>query len=77
MNKDYLVNLNLYRISAMIMIIFYHCICPYGIWSGESSANVFPKEWDIVSEILCYIHLPMFFLLSVFLYSYNSLGGGD
>ena len=64
----------------MLLIVFYHCICPYGVWTNaEYSTNLSVPIWSVLIGVLSSIHLPMFFVLAGYLFGYKrNLGGyGD
>lgn len=54
----------------MILVVFYHCLCGYShIWGENYSWQIVPF-WSTISHILVYIHMPIFTLMSAFLYGY-------
>ena len=54
----------------MILVVFYHCLCGYShIWGENYSWQTVPF-WSAISHILVYIHMPIFTLMSAYLYSY-------
>lgn len=60
------------RVVAMLMIVYFHCICCYsGAWPEESaySANRVPF-YQVIGALLSNFHLPIFTLIAGFLYSY-------
>lgn len=62
----------------MLMIVFYHCICPYGVWTGASySVDFHVPIWDVFFDLMRNIHLPIFFVLAGYLYGYKRYRGGD
>lgn len=63
------------KIWAMIIVIFYHCLCGYSnIWGEDYSWQTVPT-WYHLSHILSYFHMPTFTLMSAYLYGYlSSLG---
>lgn len=70
-------DISILRVSAMLMVVFYHCLCPYSIWDGTDFYIGFHVPiWDVVDGMLAQIHLPIFFLISGYLYGYKrNLGG--
>ncbi len=65
-------DISILRVSAMLMVVFYHCLCPYSIWDGTDFYIGFHVPiWDVVDGMLLQIHLPIFFLISGYLYGYN------
>lgn len=76
-NKVRFNDISILRVSAMLMVVFYHCLCPYSIWDGSDFYIGFHVLiWDVVDEILAQIHLPIFFLISGYLYGYKRIRGG-
>ena len=70
-------DISILRISAMLMVVFYHCLCPYSIWDGTDYFIGFHvPAWDVVDGMLAQIHLPIFFLISGFLFGYKRIRGG-
>lgn len=63
------------RVLAMMMVMFYHCICCYGIWQGKFSAGVEVRLWFVLEKCLSSIHVPLFLLISGFLYTFKRLDG--
>lgn len=76
-NKVRFNDISILRVFAMLMVVFYHCLCPYSIWDGSDFYIGFHVLiWDVVDGMLAYIHLPIFFLISGYLYGYKrNLGG--
>ena len=76
-NKVRFNDISILRVSAMLMVVFYHCLCPYSIWDGSDFYIGFHVPiWDVVDGMLAQIHLPIFFLISGYLYGYKrNLGG--
>ena len=76
-SKIYFNDISILRVSAMLMVVFYHCLCPYSIWDGSDYFIGFHvPAWDVVDGMLAQIHLPIFFLISGFLFGYKQIGGG-
>ena len=70
-------DISILRVSAMLMVVFYHCLCPYSIWDGTDYFIGFHVYvWDVVDGMLAQIHLPIFFLISGFLFGYKRIMGG-
>lgn len=54
----------------MILVVFYHCLCGYShIWGENYSWQTVPF-WSTISHILVYIHMPIFTIISAYLYGY-------
>ena len=69
-------DISILRVSAMLMVVFYHCLCPYSIWDGTDFYIGFHVPiWDVVDGMLAQIHLPIFFLISGYLYGYKRIRG--
>lgn len=76
-NKQYFNDISVIRVMAMLMVVFYHCLCPYSIWDGTDYFIGFHVvSWDIVDGVLAQIHLPIFFLISGFLFGVKRNVGG-
>lgn len=76
-NKVRFNDISILRVSAMLMVVFYHCLCPYSIWDGTDFYIGFHvPAWDVVDGMLAQIHLPIFFLISGYLYGYKRIRGG-
>lgn len=76
-NKVRFNDISILRVSAMLMVVFYHCLCPYSIWDGSDFYIGFHVPiWDVVDGMLAQIHLPIFFLISGYLYGYKRIRGG-
>lgn len=76
-SKIYFNDISILRVSAMLMVVFYHCLCPYSIWDGSDYFIGFHvPAWDVVDGMLAQIHLPIFFLISGFLFGYKQIRGG-
>lgn len=76
-DSNYFNDISILRVSAMLMVVFYHCLCPYSIWDGSDFYIGFHVLiWDVEAGMLAYIHLPIFFLISGYLYGYKRIRGG-
>jgi len=64
------------RIAAMMMVVFYHCICCYAIWNNRFASVVDVHLWDICAKCLSSVHVPLFLIISGFLYTYKRTNGG-
>lgn len=61
----------------MLVVVFYHCICAYGVWSNPAySVAQHVPIWDILYDIMRNIHMPMFFILAGYLFGYKRHVGG-
>lgn len=70
-------DISILRCSAMLMIVFYHCLCAYGVWDDTNySADFSVPLWDVFIAIMRNIHLPLFFIIAGFLFGYKRILGG-
>lgn len=56
-NKVRFNDISILRVSAMLMVVFYHCLCPYSIWDGTflyrlSCSNLGCSGWNAVTDSL-------------------------
>lgn len=76
-SKQYFNDISVMRVMAMLMVVFFHCLCPYSIWDGTDFFIGFHVvAWDVVDGMLAQIHLPIFFLISGFLFGVKRNVGG-
>lgn len=69
--------ISILRCSAMLMIVFYHCLCAYGCWDDTAYSSDFSVPlWDVFIAIMRNIHLPLFFIIAGFLFGYKRILGG-
>lgn len=70
-------DISILRCSAMLMIVFYHCLCAYGVWDDTAySVDFSVPLWDVLIAIMRNIHLPLFFIIAGFLFGYKRILGG-
>ena len=70
-------DISILRCSAMLIIVFYHCLCAYGVWDDAAySADLSVPLWDVFIAIMRNIHLPLFFIIAGFLFGYKRILGG-
>lgn len=56
-------DISILRVSAMLMVVFYHCLCPYSIWDGTDFYIGFHVLiWDVVNGMLATDSLADFLL---------------
>lgn len=55
-----------FRVTAMIMVIIYHCLCYYGVWADSSIIN---PIYVGLCKFMNSIDMPVFFIISAFLYT--------
>lgn len=49
-DSNYFNNISLLRVSAILMVVFYHCLCPYSIWDGSDYFIGFHVQtWDVAA----------------------------
>lgn len=60
------LQISYFRVIAMLMVVFYHCLCYYGIWP-DSSITI--SGYVAVCQFLNSIDMPVFFILSAYLYA--------
>ena len=70
-------DISILRCCTMLMVVFYHCICAYGVWNDPAcSVALHVPIWDILYDIMRNIHMPMFFILAGYLFGYKRYVGG-
>lgn len=62
------------RVTAMMMVLFYHCACFYTHQWQFGELYVF--EWQFVASFLNYIDMPAFVFISGYLYAYMKFERG-
>lgn len=69
--SDRLIQISYMRVCAMILVVFYHCICCYsGIWQGfDFGASIIPF-YEIIGNLLVNFHLPLFTIVAGFLFQH-------
>lgn len=74
---QYLHDISILRVAAMLMVVFYHCLCPYSIWKWTAYSIGFQVPlWETIDNMLLQLHLPIFFLISGYLYGCKRILGG-
>ena len=75
--KYYFNDISMMRVFAMLLVVLYHCFCPYTpIWDGTPYAVGFHVPiWQVIDSMLAQIHLPIFFLISGYLYGFKAIRG--
>jgi Acyltransferase family. len=69
-------DISILRCSAMLMIVFYHCLCAYGVWDDAAySADLSVPLWDVFIAIMRNIHLPLFFIIAGFYLAISEFWG--
>lgn len=67
-----MLNLSLLRVVTMLIVVFYHAILgSKSIWDTSSC----PIPWGTSAEVMKCFHMPIFVLLSGYLYEYQRLHG--
>lgn len=64
--NTHLSNISLLRVIAMVSVVFYHCLCYYGIWTSKFVIEGY-RDFDL---FLVSINMPLFVFLSGYLYAY-------
>lgn len=64
-------DISILRVMAMLLVVYYHCICPYYVWSGIDSAGFVNPIYEKVCFDLTGIHMPLFFLIAGYLFGYK------
>lgn len=54
-----------FRVTAMFMVVFYHCMCFYGMWPDSTITVSFYQN---MGKFIHSIDMPVFMFLSGFLY---------
>lgn len=55
-----------FRVIAMLMVVCYHCLCYYGIWSDSLITNL---NYIKICKFINSIDMPVFFFISAYLYT--------
>lgn len=76
--SQYFNDISVMRVFAMLLVVLYHCLCPYtSIWDGSPYGIGFHvMAWQVLDGMLMQIHLPIFFLISGYLYGFKRIRGG-
>lgn len=61
-------SVSILRVMAMLTIVFYHCLCPYGIWKAMCS-DITPYDNIEGCRAVCNVALHTFVLISGYLYA--------
>ena len=69
-------DISILRVMAMLLVVYYHCICPYYVWSGIDSAGFVNPIYEKVCFDLTGIHMPLFFLIAGYLFGYKRFSRG-
>lgn len=64
------LQISYFRVTAMLMVVCYRCLCYYGIWPDST---VIRPEYVGLCRFLNSIDMPVFFMLSAYLYTDKSL----
>lgn len=67
MYANRLVNISILRVTAMLAVVLFHCLCFYGWWPNPDPDI---KLYMAIDYYLDNITMPLFFLISGFLYAY-------
>lgn len=73
--KQRLDYISILRVGAMSSVVVYHCICGYSnIWGGKWSWQIV-DFWNTIAHVLSYYHMPLFVIISGFLFKYVQITG--
>lgn len=73
--KQRLDYISILRVGAMLSVVVYHCICGYSnIWGGKWSWQIV-DFWNTIAHVLSYYHMPLFVIISGFLFKYVQITG--
>ena len=74
--KNRIEYVSVLRVLAMLSVVWYHCICGYSdIWPGKYVYHVV-GYWNQFAHMLTYFHMPLFVIISGFLYRHVSVHNG-
>lgn len=65
-----LQNISVVRVAAMVLIVYYHCLCCYTRWSGKFFCGVRFEPYGSLCNVLYDYHVPAFALIAGFLFGY-------
>ncbi len=68
--------ISLLRVVAMLMVVYYHVICPYSMWRVPEGAGFYLPVYVGIATALRNIHMPIFFLIAGYLFGYKRIRGG-
>ena len=60
------LQISYFRVLSMLMVVFYHCLCCYGIWPDSPITVPF---YVGLCKFMNSIDMPVFFMISAYLYS--------
>lgn len=80
-NSQKKIEVSLLRVITLLLVVICHCICIYGIWPDkdfvlflrETDVNSYAYNpiWHHLANALGRLHMPIFFFISGYLYSYK------
>lgn len=73
--QNKLNDISLLRVVAMLLVVYYHNICPYSMWRDADSAGFHLPVYVSVATSLRNIHMPIFFLIAGYLFGYKRIRG--
>lgn len=71
-----LQNISIMRVTAMLLIVYYHCLCCYGVWKGDYASGLSVDFYVYLCRVLNDYHVPTFAFLSGYLFGYQRFNGG-
>ena len=77
MSQKRLNNLSILRICLMTIVVWFHCIAGYTTdWTGSRFGAFVVPYWDSMYRFISCFHMPVFVMLSGYLYSRIRSWGG-
>lgn len=74
--KTKFYDISILRVIAMLLVVYYHCICTYGMWGAAFDSGDRFLIYDKLLPLLSQTHLPIFFIIAGYLFGYKRLRGG-
>lgn len=74
--QNKLNDISVLRVVAMLLVVYYHNICPYSMWRAPEDAGFYLPEYVGIATSLRNIHMPIFFLIAGYLFGYKRIRGG-
>ena len=74
--QNKLNDISVIRVVAMLLVVYYHIICPYSMWRAPEGAGFYLPEYVGIATALRNIHMPIFFLIAGYLFGYKRIRGG-
>lgn len=74
--QNKLNDISVLRVVAMLLVVYYHNICPYSMWLAPEGAGFYLPGYAGIATSLRNIHMPIFFLIAGYLFGYKRIRGG-